>query len=98
MRPNRNCFPDSLIECFDGYRIAIEFLNRSWTESDQLGVTAAFCKKRRVAFVDVDAPEDSHFTVMPRLDLVTNRDLGYLRCHGRNADWRVQLGRWACFR
>jgi uncharacterized protein YecE (DUF72 family) len=76
----------SLIEMLDGYELAIEFRNRNWAIGDQLKETINFVRKHGVIFVNVDAPESDHFTVMPSdLDEVTNPNVAYLRLHGRNA-------------
>ena len=56
----------------------------------QLKDTLEYFRSRRLTFVLVDAPQDSHFTVMPGLDCVTNPDLGYFRFHGRNAEGYIK--------
>jgi uncharacterized protein YecE (DUF72 family) len=74
-----------LIEMLDGYELAIEFRNRNWAIGDQLMATIDFIRKHGLIFVNVDAPESNHFTVMPSdLDEVTNPNVAYLRLHGRN--------------
>lgn len=76
----------SLINMLGGYDLAIEFRNRNWVVGDQLESTIDFVRKRRAIFVNVDAPESDHFTVMPSdIDEVTNSNVAYLRLHGRNA-------------
>ena len=68
------------------YDLAIEFRNRNWAVGDQLESTIDFVRKHRAIFVNVDAPESDHFTVMPSdVDEVTNSEAAYLRLHGRNA-------------
>jgi uncharacterized protein YecE (DUF72 family) len=75
-----------LIEMLNGYDLAIEFRNRNWVIDDQLRSTIDFVRKHRAIFVNVDAPESDHFTVMRSdLDEVTNSKFAYLRLHGRNA-------------
>src|SRR5207249_8456750 len=65
---------------------AIEFRNRNWAVGDQLESTIDFVRKHHAIFVNVDAPESDHFTVMPSdVDKVTNPKVAYLRLHGRNA-------------
>ena len=77
---------DPLIGQLRDYQLAIEFRNRNWAIDDQLGSTMDFLRRRKVAFVNVDAPTSDHFTVMPsELDEITNRNIAYLRLHGRNA-------------
>jgi uncharacterized protein YecE (DUF72 family) len=75
-----------LIEMLRGYELAIEFRNRNWATGDQLQSTIDFVRKHDAIFVNVDAPESDHFTVMPsEPDEVTNPKVAYLRLHGRNA-------------
>jgi len=77
---------EHLIGMLRDYRLAIEFRNRNWATGDQLKSTIDFLKRRRVAFVNVDAPAADHFTIMPSdLNEITNQGLAYLRLHGRNA-------------
>ena len=77
---------EQLIDLFRDDRLAIEFRNRDWAVGEQLGSTLAFLGKHRVAFVNVDAPAADHFTIMPpELNEVTNRQIAYLRLHGRDA-------------
>ena len=67
------------------YELAIEFRNRNWAIGDQLQSTIDFVREHRAIFVNVDAPESDHFTVMPSdVDEVTNPRAAYLRLHGRN--------------
>jgi uncharacterized protein YecE (DUF72 family) len=49
-----------------------------------LAATSAYFKGKKLTFVMVDGPNDPHFTILPPIDLVTNRQLAYLRAHGRN--------------
>ena len=75
-----------VIEMLRDYELAIEFRNRNWAVGDQLTSTIEFLRKHRVVFVNVDAPDADHFTVMPSdLNEVTTPRLSYLRLHGRNA-------------
>ncbi|MEY2492503.1 MAG: hypothetical protein QOH24_1454 [Verrucomicrobiota bacterium] len=68
------------------YPVAIELRNRNWAEGDQLKETIDFFHERNAIFVNVDAPHEKHFTIMPaELDAVTNSAVAYLRLHGRNA-------------
>jgi len=77
---------EPLIEMLGGYDLAIEFRNRNWAVGDQLESTIDFVRKHRAIFVNVDAPESDHFTVMPsHVDEVTDPKVAYLRLHGRNA-------------
>ncbi len=77
---------EPLIGMLRDYRLAIELRNRNWVIGDQLKATIDFLKRRRVAFVNVDAPTADHFTIMPSdLNEITNHGFAYLRLHGRNA-------------
>jgi uncharacterized protein YecE (DUF72 family) len=77
---------EHLIGMLRDYRLAIEFRNRNWVIGDQLRSTIDFLKRRKVAFVNVDAPTADHFTIMPSdLNEITNQGFAYLRLHGRNA-------------
>ena len=63
--------------------VAVEFRHSSWA-TDRV---FAELERRRVTLVAVDAPALPG--LFPRLDVVTNPDLFYLRFHGRNArGWR----------
>ena len=59
--------------------LAVEFRNRSWADDRVF----AGLEHRRVSLVAVDAPDVN--AMFPRLDVVTNPDLFYVRMHGRNA-------------
>lgn len=77
---------EPLIEMLNGYGLAIEFRNRNWVTGDQLQSTIDFVRKHGAVFVNVDAPESDHFTVMRSdVDEVTDPNVAYLRLHGRNA-------------
>jgi len=77
---------DDLLGALGGYRIAVELRNRNWVEGEQLDVTLDFLRAHSAAFVLVDAPAEKHFTIMPPdLNEITNRELAYLRLHGRDA-------------
>ena len=77
---------DDLLGGLADYRIAIELRNRNWVESDRLEPTLDFFRKHSATLVSVDAPAEKHFTIMPpELNAITNRELAYLRLHGRDA-------------
>jgi uncharacterized protein YecE (DUF72 family) len=77
---------EPLIERLTDFSLAIEFRNRNWVVGDQLRSTIDFLRERAIAFVNVDAPPADHFSIVPSdLNQVTNRDLSYLRLHGRDA-------------
>jgi uncharacterized protein YecE (DUF72 family) len=76
---------DDLLGALGQYRMAIELRNRNWAEGEQLKATLDFLRAHSAAFVLVDAPAEKHFTIMPPdLNEITNRDLAYLRLHGRD--------------
>ena len=77
---------EALIEGLADYRLAIEFRNRNWVVGGQLSLTIEFLRKRKVGFVNVDAPASDHFSVVPsELNEITNPNFSYLRLHGRDA-------------
>jgi uncharacterized protein YecE (DUF72 family) len=77
---------EPLLEMLSDYDVAIELRNRNWAVDEQLKSTIDFLRKHRAIFVNVDAPQSDHFTVMPsNVDEVTNPNVAYLRLHGRNA-------------
>jgi uncharacterized protein YecE (DUF72 family) len=68
------------------YRVAIELRNRNWAEGEQLQQTLDFMGKQDAIFVNVDAPAEKHFTIMPSdLNNITNKEAAYLRLHGRDS-------------
>jgi uncharacterized protein YecE (DUF72 family) len=73
-----------VIELMKGYRLAVELRNSGWVDEEHFDDTIKFFKKRHVALVAVDSPVGSHFMIMPGVDIVTDRQLAYLRAHGRN--------------
>jgi uncharacterized protein YecE (DUF72 family) len=74
-----------VLELAGDYRVAIELRNRNWTEGEQLQKTLDFMRWQNAIFVNVDAPAESHFTIMPSyLDAITSKEGAYLRLHGRD--------------
>src|SRR5207248_7345015 len=70
---------DELVRPLGGYRVAVEFRNRNWLVGEQLNTTLEFMRNRKLAFVNVDAPAEEHFTVIPPdLNEITNGALAYL--------------------
>ena len=68
------------------FRVAVELRNRNWVEGEQLEKTLDFIRERNAIFVNVDAPPEKHFTIMPsELNAITNSDTAYLRLHGRDS-------------
>jgi uncharacterized protein YecE (DUF72 family) len=77
---------EHVLELSRKFRIAVELRNRNWAEGEQLERTIEFFRKWSAIFVNVDAPPENHFTIMPAdIDAITNPDVAYLRLHGRNA-------------
>jgi uncharacterized protein YecE (DUF72 family) len=81
---------DSLLELLGHYRLAIELRNRDWVAREQLAETRRFFSRRKLTFVMVDGPPDSHFMILPSIDLLTTKELAYLRAHGRNAEGYIR--------
>jgi uncharacterized protein YecE (DUF72 family) len=78
---------DGLIAALKPHRVAVELRNRNWASDERREDTLRWFADGDVAYVDVDAPADDHFSIMPsELDAVTSDGLAYLRLHGRNAD------------
>ena len=77
---------ENLLGALSEYRIAIELRNRNWVKGEQLQSTLEFLRSHSAAFVQVDAPSEEHFTIMPPdLNEITDPSLAYLRLHGRDA-------------
>jgi uncharacterized protein YecE (DUF72 family) len=76
---------DHLFELLEDYPVAVELRNVDWVSEAHLSDTTKYFRKHKLTFVSVDAPEASHFMIMPGKDVVTNPQLAYLRLHGRNA-------------
>ena len=74
-----------VLELVRDYHVAIELRNRNWAEAEQLQKTLDFIRKHNAIFVNIDAPAEKHFTIMPSdLDAITNKEAAYLRLHGRD--------------
>jgi uncharacterized protein YecE (DUF72 family) len=72
-----------LLDELAGLPLAVEFRHASWA-ADRVFVEM---ERRRVTLVAVDEPELPG--LFPKLDVVTNPELFYVRFHGRNArGWR----------
>lgn len=73
----------ALLSELEGLPLAVEFRHVSWADEK---VFEEF-SRRRVTLVAVDTPALPR--LFPRLDVVTNPDLFYVRFHGRNlSGWR----------
>ena len=72
-----------LLDALDGLPLAVEFRHASWAAD----LVFAELERRRATLVTVDTPALP--SLFPRLDVVTNPDLFYIRFHGRNTrGWR----------
>jgi uncharacterized protein YecE (DUF72 family) len=77
---------ENVLRLTSDFRVAVELRNRNWAEGEQLEKTLDFIRERSAIFVNVDAPPEKHFTIMPsKLNAITNSDIAYLRLHGRNS-------------
>lgn len=75
---NRN-YLSCLIDELEGLPLAVEFRHRSWARDKVF----AELEKRKIAIVSVDEPDLPD--LFPKLDVVTNPELFYIRFHGRNS-------------
>jgi uncharacterized protein YecE (DUF72 family) len=76
---------ESILDLAREYRVAIELRNRNWLEGEELEETLSFFRQHRAVFVNVDAPAQDHFTIVPsEIDAVTNPKAAYVRLHGRD--------------
>ena len=81
--PQNRRYLAALLDELDGLPLAVEFRHASWA-TDRV---FAELERRRVTLVAVDEPDLPG--LFPRLDIVTNPGLFYIRFHGRNAKgWR----------
>jgi uncharacterized protein YecE (DUF72 family) len=81
--PNNRHYLAALLDELGGLPLAVEFRHASWV-TDRV---FAELERRRTTLVAVDEPDLPG--LFPKLDIVTNPDLFYIRFHGRNAGgWR----------
>jgi uncharacterized protein YecE (DUF72 family) len=81
--PNNRRYLATLLDELDSLPLAVEFRHASWA-TDRV---FAELERRRTTLVAVDEPDLPG--LFPKLDIVTNPDLFYMRFHGRNArGWR----------
>ena len=81
--PERRIYLASLLDELSGLPVAVEFRHPSWVHDK---VFYEF-ERRAITLVTVDGPDLP--SLFPRLDIVTNPQLFYLRLHGRNSQgWR----------
>jgi len=73
-----------LLDELHGLPVAVEFRHASWAVDSVFSELA----RRKITLVSVDRPELPG--LFPRLDVLTNPDLFYVRFHGRNSvGWRT---------
>ena len=71
----------------DGFRLSIEFRNRTWFEGEHERATLDFERSRGLVNVVVDEPQGVTNSI-PQVWEVTNPELAIVRLHGRNhATW-----------
>lgn len=81
--PNNRRYLAMLLDALSGLPLAVEFRHRTWA-TDRVFEEL---ERRRVTLVAVDEPDLPG--LFPRLDVLTNPDLFYVRFHGRNTrGWR----------
>jgi len=81
--PQNRRYLAALLDELDGLPLAVEFRHASWA-TDRV---FAELERRRTTLVTVDEPDLPG--LFPRLDIVTNPGLFYIRFHGRNTKgWR----------
>jgi uncharacterized protein YecE (DUF72 family) len=81
--PDNRRYLATLLDELDSLPLAVEFRHASWA-TDRV---FAELERRRTTLVAVDEPDLPG--LFPKLDIVTNPDLFYMRFHGRNArGWR----------
>jgi uncharacterized protein YecE (DUF72 family) len=77
---------ENVLQLTGDFRVAVELRNRNWVEGEEREKTLDFLRERSAIFVNVDAPAEKHFTIMPSdLNAITNSDTAYLRLHGRDS-------------
>lgn len=76
---NHRNYLAALLDELSGLSLAVEFRHDSWMNDKVFSELS----KRNVTLVSVDEPNIPG--LFPRLDLITNPDLFYIRFHGRNA-------------
>lgn len=77
---------ESVVERLRQPGIAIELRNRNWVEDERLEQTLDWYEANGVTFVCVDSPPGDNFQILPPIDVVTRRDVAYLRMHGRDTE------------
>ncbi len=79
------------VQRMQGYRVAVEFRNRTWFDAEHAAQTLAFERELGVVHVVVDGPQGFGNSV-PAVWEVTHPDLAIVRLHGRNSQTWNQKG------
>jgi uncharacterized protein YecE (DUF72 family) len=77
---------DPLAERLRDRGLAVELRHKGWVEGERFEQTLDWYEQHGVAFVCVDSPPGDHIPILPPVDVVTRRDLAYLRAHGRDTE------------
>jgi uncharacterized protein YecE (DUF72 family) len=77
---------DPLAERLRDRGLAVELRHKGWVEGERFERTLDWYEQHGVAFVCVDSPPGDHIPILPPVDVVTRRDLAYLRAHGRDTE------------
>lgn len=78
------------VERLQGYRVSLEFRNKSWFEGLHANATLAWERELGVTNVVVDEPQGVTNSI-PSVWEVTTPDLAVVRLHGRNhATWNIK--------
>jgi uncharacterized protein YecE (DUF72 family) len=80
---------DELLPVIDGLSpvpVAVEFRRRSWASSKRFEDVLDWLSAHEAVFVSVDTPPGDHVPIFPAIDAVTNDQIAYMRCHGRNTE------------
>jgi len=86
--PRRNDLDElaPVIEGLSPVPVAVEFRRRSWASSKRFESVLDWLSAHDAVFVCVDTPPGDHVPIFPPIDAVTNDDVAYMRCHGRNTE------------
>lgn len=77
---------DTILMLFEQFSVAVELRNRHWAEDSQREETTRYLREHGAIYVNVDAPAEKHFTIMPsELNVITSPEITYLRLHGRDS-------------
>jgi uncharacterized protein YecE (DUF72 family) len=72
-----------LLDLLAPYRVVVELRHRDWLDGERAEETLAWLESARASFACVDAGPGDSVAHVPSVDVVTQRDLAYLRVLGR---------------